>query len=106
MDSRSILEDVNEVRVPGVYDPMKDRFPSENRFKLTVEDIEDIIDQRLIIKKNPKKIEEIFYSLEDKYSAFKKADKNKFMKIYPLHPGNIGGIIKITTLFVKAEVYC
>lgn len=82
----AFLEDVNEVRVPGVYDLMKDRFPFENRFKLTVEDIEDIIDQRLIIKKNPGKIEEIFFTLEEKYTAFKKANKNKFMKIYPLHP--------------------
>ena len=64
----SFLSSLNDIKVPDVYDLMKDRFPSENQFTLKVDDIEEIIDQRLIIKKKPDKIEEAYIMLKNKYN--------------------------------------
>ena len=65
----AFLSSLNDVKVPDVYDLMKDRFPTENQFTLKVDDIEEIIDQRLIMKKKPEKIEEAFVLLKNKYNA-------------------------------------
>lgn len=85
----AFLSSLNDVKVPEVYDLMKDRFPTENQFTLKVDDVEEIIDQRLIIKKRPEKVEEAFILLKNKYNAFSNVDKNTFKKIYPLHPESL-----------------
>lgn len=85
----SFLSSLNDVKVPDVLDLMKDRFPSENQFTLKVDDVEEIIDQRLIIKNKPEKIEEAYIILKNKYNAFDKVEKDTFMKIYPLHPESL-----------------
>lgn len=82
----AFLSSLNDVTVPDVYDLMKDRFPTENQFTLKVDDVEEIIDQRLVIKKRPEKIEEAFILLKNKYNAFDRVEKGTFQKIYPLHP--------------------
>lgn len=82
----SFLSSLQDIKVPEVYDLMKDRFPMENQFILKVDDVEEIIDQRLIIKKREDKVEEAFVLLNNKYNAFNKVEKDTFMKIYPLHP--------------------
>jgi hypothetical protein len=82
----AFLSSLNDIKVPDVYDLMKDRFPTENQFTLKVDDVEEIIDQRLIIKKKPEKVEEAFFILKNKYNAFDKVEKDTFRKIYPLHP--------------------
>ena len=76
----AFLSSLNDVKVPDVYDLMKDRFPTENQFTLKVDDIEEIIDQRLIMKKKPEKIEEAFVLLKNKYNAFDKVEKRRFSK--------------------------
>jgi len=85
----AFLSSLNDIKVPEVYDLMKDRFPTENQFTLKVDDVEEIINQRLIIKKKPEKIEEAYVLLKKKYNAFDKVDKNTFKKIYPLHPESL-----------------
>lgn len=85
----AFLSSLNDIKVPDVYDLMKDRFPSENQFTLKVDDVEDIIDQRLVVKKQPDKIEEAYITLKKKYNAFDKVEKDTFMKIYPLHPESL-----------------
>ena len=85
----SFLSSLQDIKVPEVYDLMKDRFPTENQFTLKVDDVEEIIDQRLIIKKRVDKVEEAFVLLKNKYNAFKKVEKETFMKIYPLHPDTL-----------------
>lgn len=90
----AFLSSLNDIKVPDVYDLMKDRFPSENQFTLKVDDVEDIIDQRLIIKKKPEKIEEAYITLKKKYNAFDKVEKDTFMKIYPLHPESLNILSK------------
>ena len=82
----AFLSSLNDIKVPEVYDLMKDRFPTENQFTLKVDDVEEIIDQRLILKKNTEKIEEAYVLLKSKYNAFDKVDKKTFMQVYPLHP--------------------
>ncbi|GGJ55411.1 hypothetical protein [Virgibacillus salexigens] len=90
----SFLNALNDITVPDVYQLMRDRFPSENMLRLTVTDVEDIIDQRLIVKNNKDKIKEIATILEDKYNAFKKTDLNQFLKTYPLHPETLNLLSK------------
>lgn len=82
----SFLSSLKDITVPDVYQLMTDRFPSEYQLRLTVTDVEDIIDQRLILKKNRDRIKEIATILEDKYNAFKRTDISQFLKTYPLHP--------------------
>jgi len=90
----AFLSSLNDVKVPDVYDLMKDRFPTENQFTLKVDDIEEIIDQRLIMKKKPEKIEEAFVLLKNKYNAFDKVEKKTFQQIYPLHPETLNILSK------------
>lgn len=90
----SFLNALNDITVPDVYQLMRDRFPSENQLRLTVTDVEDIIDQRLIVKNNKERIKEIATILEDKYNAFKKTDLNQFLKTYPLHPETLNLLSK------------
>src|SRR5690606_6063013 len=90
----SFLNALNDITVPDVYQLMRDRFPSENMLRLTVTDVEDIIDQRLIVKNNKDRIKEIATILEDKYNAFKKTDLNQFLKTYPLHPETLNLLSK------------
>ncbi|WP_121661845.1 hypothetical protein [Metabacillus litoralis] len=90
----SFLNALNDITVPDVYQLMRDRFPSENQLRLTVTDVEDIIDQRLIVKNNKDRIREIATVLEDKYNAFKKTDLNQFLKTYPLHPETLNLLSK------------
>lgn len=90
----SFLNALNDITVPDVYQLMRDRFPSENQLRLTVTDVEDIIDQRLIVKNNKDRIKEIATILEDKYNAFKKTDLNQFLKTYPLHPETLNLLSK------------
>ena len=85
----AFLSSLNDIKVPDVYDLMKDRFPTENQFTLKVDDVEDIINQRLIVKKQPDKVEEAYITLKKRYNAFDKVEKNTFMKIYPLHPESL-----------------
>ena len=73
---------------------MKDRFPTENQFTLKVDDVEEIIDQRLIIKKKSDKIEEAYVLLKNKYNAFGKVDKKTFQQVYPLHPETLNILSK------------
>src|SRR5690606_22963700 len=90
----SFLNALNDITVPDVYQLMRDRFPSENMFRLTVKYVEDIIHQRLIVKNNKDRIKEIATILEDKYNAFKKTDLNQFLKTYPLHPETLNLLSK------------
>jgi len=90
----AFLSSLNDIKVPEVYDLMKDRFPTENQFTLKVDDVEEIIDQRLIIKKNTYKIEEAYMLLKNKYNAFDKVDKKTFMQVYPLHPETLNILSK------------
>ena len=90
----AFLSSLHDITVPDVYDLMKDRFPTENQFTLKVDDIEEIIDQRLIIKKKPEKIEEAFVLLKNKYNAFDKVDKKTFQQVYPLHPETLNILSK------------
>lgn len=82
----SFLNALNDIRVPDVYQLMTDRFSSENMLRLTVTDVEDIIDQRLIVKINEEKIKEVASMINEKYNAFNKSNINQFVKTYPLHP--------------------
>ncbi|MFS0876094.1 hypothetical protein [Solibacillus isronensis] len=90
----SFLNALNDIRVPDVYQLMTDRFPSENQLGLTVTDVEDIIDQRLIIKTNVEKIKEVAIKINDKYNAFNKSNMNQFVKTYPLHPETLNLLSK------------
>lgn len=90
----SFLNALNDIRVPDVYQLMTDRFPSENMLRLTVTDVEDIIDQRLIIKTNEEKIREVALRINDKYNAFNKSNINQFVKTYPLHPETLNLLSK------------
>jgi len=90
----AFLSSLNDITVPDVYDLMKDRFPTENQFTLKVDDVEEIIDQRLIIKKKPEKIEEAYVLLKNKYNAFDKVDKKTFQQVYPLHPETLNILSK------------
>jgi hypothetical protein len=90
----SFLNALNDITVPDVYQLMRDRFPSENMLRLTVTDVEDIIDQRLIVKNNKDRIKEIATILEEKYNAFKRTDLNQFLKTYPLHPETLNLLSK------------
>lgn len=90
----SFLNALNDITVPDVYQLMRDRFPSENQLRLTVTDVEDIIDQRLIVKNNKDRIKEIATILEDKYNAFKKTNLSQFLKTYPLHPETLNLLSK------------
>lgn len=85
----AFLSSLQDIKVPEVYDLMKDRFPTENQFTLKVDDVEEIIDQRLVVKKRIDKIEEAFILLKNKYNAFNRVEKDTFMKIYPLHPDTL-----------------
>ncbi|WP_353892472.1 hypothetical protein PRVXH_001818 [Proteinivorax hydrogeniformans] len=82
----SFLSALEDITVPNVTDLMKDRFPTENHFFLKIDDVEEIIDQRLVIKTRPDKVEEAFHLLSNKYNAFEQVEKETFKKIYPLHP--------------------
>ncbi|BCB35580.1 hypothetical protein BCM0045_0475 [Bacillus cereus] len=97
----SFLNALNDITVPDVYQLMRDRFPSENMLRLTVTDIEDIIDQRLIVKKDKEKIKEIATVLEDKYNAFRKTNLNQFLKTYPLHPETLNLLSKSLRLLSR-----
>lgn len=90
----AFLSSLNDITVPDVYDLMKDRFPTENQFTLKVDDVEEIIDQRLIIKKKSDKIEEAYVLLKNKYNAFGKVDKKTFQQVYPLHPETLNILSK------------
>lgn len=90
----AFLKSIDDFNDPKVIQLMKDRFPTSNQFILTVEDVEDIINQRLIIKTNPDKIEEVFIYFQKKYNVFNDYNKNQFMKIYPLHPETLNLLSK------------
>lgn len=96
----AFLKSVDDFKVPEVIDLMKDRFPHENQLLLTVQDVEDIIDQRLIQKNDLNKVEETRMLLEKKYSAFKEFDSVQYRKIYPLHPHTLN-IISKSALFLS-----
>lgn len=96
----AFLKSVDDFKVPEVIDLMKDRFPHENQLLLTVQDVEDIIDQRLIQKSDTNKVEETRMLLEKKYNAFKDFDSVQYRKIYPLHPHTLN-ILSKSALFLS-----
>ena len=82
----------------NIFNRIKDRFPL--RINLTSSHIEDIIDNRIILKKRgaEESIKGVFFELK-KYYPYLQLKYDDFRKTYPLHPFTVRFLSGLTPVF-------